>query len=214
MAEWKIPVEWSVCAMFEVSAPTLKEAIEIAKDEKGEIPLPLESSYIDDSWAVSESNIDFIRCLYNDNQPDDGEQEMINSFLGKYYYLSNFYPCAIEYKGITYQNNEAAFQAQKVIKPEDRKMFAKLDPSAAKQLGRRVTLRDDWEAIKDTVMYEVCLAKFSQNQELMDRLLKTGSRHLEEGNTWGDKVWGTVNGEGENRLGKILMRVREELRVK
>lgn len=36
--------------------------------------------------------------------------------------------------------------------------------------------------------------------------------HLEEGNTHGDKVWGTVNGVGENRLGKILMRLREEFR--
>jgi len=61
-------------------------------------------------------------------------------------------------------------------------------------------------------MYEICKAKFSQNTELKKRLLSTGNEHLEEGNTWGDKIWGTVNGIGENRLGKILMRIREELR--
>lgn len=61
-------------------------------------------------------------------------------------------------------------------------------------------------------MYEICLAKFSQNENLKARLLETGDKHLEEGNTWGDKIWGTVNGEGENNLGKILMRVRAELR--
>lgn len=61
-------------------------------------------------------------------------------------------------------------------------------------------------------MYEICKAKFSQNTELKKRLLSTGNEHLEEGNTWGDKIWGTVNGVGENRLGKILMRIREELR--
>lgn len=61
-------------------------------------------------------------------------------------------------------------------------------------------------------MYEICKAKFSQNEELRDRLLATGDEYLEEGNTWGDRIWGTVNGICENRLGKILMRVREELK--
>lgn len=61
-------------------------------------------------------------------------------------------------------------------------------------------------------MYEICLAKFSQNEELKIKLLATGDEHLEEGNTWGDRIWGTVNSKGQNHLGKILMRVREELR--
>ena len=61
-------------------------------------------------------------------------------------------------------------------------------------------------------MYELCKAKFTQNEDLKEKLLATGNDILEEGNTWGDRVWGTVNGVGENRLGKILMRVREELR--
>lgn len=61
-------------------------------------------------------------------------------------------------------------------------------------------------------MYEICMAKFTQNEDLKEKLLATGNDILEEGNTWGDKVWGTVNGVGENKLGKILMKVREELR--
>ena len=43
-------------------------------------------------------------------------------------------------------------------------------------------------------------------------MIETGDEYLEEGNTWGDRIWGTVNGKGQNNLGKILMRVREELR--
>ena len=44
------------------------------------------------------------------------------------------------------------------------------------------------------------------------KLLATGDAQLEEGNTWGDRIWGVYQGQGDNRLGKILMKVREELR--
>lgn len=135
---------------------------------------------------------------------------MINEFRGKYYFLSNFYETPVTWNGLTYLNNEAAFQPAKTF--SDRECFTNLDPSSAKKLGRKVQLRSDWENVKDDVMYEICKAKFSQNTELKKRLLSTGNEHLEEGNTWGDKIWGTVNGIGENRLGKILMRIREELR--
>lgn len=137
---------------------------------------------------------------------------MINEFKGQYYFLSNFYVAPVTWGGITYQNNEAAFQSAKVLDNSLREEFAELDPASAKKMGRRVRLRDDWEAVKYNVMYEICLAKFSQNEKLKSMLLATGDEHLEEGNTWGDKIWGTVNGEGENNLGKILMRVRDEIK--
>ena len=61
-------------------------------------------------------------------------------------------------------------------------------------------------------MYNICKAKFTQDEALKTNLLKTGDAILIEGNTWGDKIWGQVNGVGENNLGKILMRIREELK--
>ena len=60
-------------------------------------------------------------------------------------------------------------------------------------------------------MYEIVKQKFIQNSDLKDKLIATGNVYLEEGNTWGDKVWGTVNGEGFNHLGFILMKIRESL---
>ena len=62
------------------------------------------------------------------------------------------------------------------------------------------------------IMYNICKAKFTQNETLKTKLLKTGDAMLIEGNTWGDRIWGQVNGVGENNLGKILMRIREELK--
>lgn len=137
---------------------------------------------------------------------------MINEFRGKYYFLSNFYIAPVIWEDVRYTNNESAFQSAKLTSRIERQDFSELDPGAAKRKGRRVKLRHDWEQIKDQIMYEVCFAKFSQNEDLKMKLLATGDQYLEEGNTWGDKIWGTVNGKGQNNLGKILMRVREELR--
>lgn len=137
---------------------------------------------------------------------------MINSFKGKYFFLSNFYECEVTFEGITYQNTEAAFHAQKTLDVEERKKFSTLNPSEAKRAGRKLNLRSDWEVIKTRVMYNVCKAKFLQNPELKKMLLETGIEYLEEGNDWGDDFWGTVNGVGKNRLGCILMQIRDELR--
>ena len=137
---------------------------------------------------------------------------MINEFRGKYYFLSNFYSAPVEYEGIVYQNNEAAFQSAKVTDIDVRVKFANLDPSSAKRKGRHVQLRHGWDIIKFDIMYEIVKDKFSQNKDLKQKLIATGDEYLEEGNTWGDRIWGTVNGKGQNNLGKILMRVREEIK--
>lgn len=137
---------------------------------------------------------------------------MINSFTGEYYFLSNFYMAPVSYNGLSYTNNEAAFQAQKTTTQVIRILkFLNAGPSEAKAAGRKIDLRPDWEEVKSQVMYEIVQAKFTQNPDLKEKLLATGDEHLEEGNTWGDTTWGTVDGVGENRLGKILMKVREEL---
>uniref|UniRef100_UPI00345E83CD NADAR domain-containing protein n=1 Tax=uncultured Duncaniella sp. TaxID=2768039 RepID=UPI00345E83CD len=50
------------------------------------------------------------------------------------------------------------------------------------------------------------------NPALAEKLIATGDAELVEGNYWHDTVWGVCDGVGENHLGKILMRVREELK--
>lgn len=51
-----------------------------------------------------------------------------------------------------------------------------------------------------------------QHPDLREKLLQTCCCPLFEGNTWGDRYWGTVNGYGENHLGIILMDIRAKLR--
>jgi ribA/ribD-fused uncharacterized protein len=85
-----------------------------------------------------------------------------------------------------------------------------LTPGKAKRLGRKVTLRANWELIKIDVMLDLVRQKF-QDPDLAWMLINTGDAELIEGNHWGDKFWGVCNGEGENHLGKILMQVRDEI---
>ena len=137
---------------------------------------------------------------------------MIDKFNGKYDFLSNYYVAPVTYNGLTFQSNEAAFQAQKTLNEGQRRKFTRMAPNKAKAKGRNVILRSDWEEVKNKIMYEVCYAKFTQNPELKEKLLLTGDEELIEGNTWHDTYWGVCNRRGKNKLGKILMRVREELR--
>ena len=138
----------------------------------------------------------------------------IDCFDGSYAFLSNFYNCMVEYDGLLYRNSEAAFQAAKTMDKKMRKVFTELSPSSAKYLGRHVELRSDWEDVKDNIMYEIVYNKFSNNLDLRNSLHDTGDAELIEGNWWNDKYWGMCNGEGQNKLGKILMRVRDELNGK
>ena len=136
----------------------------------------------------------------------------IDTFRGENYFLSNFYNANVTYKGETYPNNECAFQAQKTKDTSIKRIFTKLTPQEAKKLGRNIRLRRDWNYIKDDIMYEICYAKFEQNKILQKKLFDTGSKQLIEGNSWHDTYWGMCNNHGENRLGKILMKVRRELK--
>lgn len=138
----------------------------------------------------------------------------IDNFRGKYFFLSNFYLAPVTFEGLTYQNNEAAFQAAKCLQKQDRIPFTKMDPSTAKHTGRHVHLRKDWENVKYQIMENIVRNKFQQNPDLAQKLIATKDAYLEEGNTWGDRIWGTVNHIGENHLGKILMKIRTELSQK
>lgn len=141
----------------------------------------------------------------------------IMSFRGEYFFLSNFFEGKVfEYKGYKFQNSEAPFHAEKCISRI--KEFELLRPSQSKKLGRQVQLRSDWEEVKDQIMYNICYEKFTQDGQLRSKLFNTLDKELIEGNTHNDKCWGMVFSQktnswiGENRLGIILMTLREDLR--
>lgn len=147
---------------------------------------------------------------------------MITEFKGQYRFLSNFYLAEVEFEGATYPSVEHAYQAAKTIDPVKRRsvltttdkrtgQLRQTTPGEAKDKGYALDLREGWDAIKVSVMIDIVRSKFSR-EPLRQWLLNTGDQELIEGNWWGDQYWGVCKGEGQNMLGKILMKIREELR--
>lgn len=138
---------------------------------------------------------------------------VIDSFSGPHAFLSNFWPCEIQWEGAWYFSTEAAFQADKTTDLEYRKHIqCAKDPAAAKRLGRKAQLRPDWESRKFDTMLALLRLKF-QDPHLKGLLLDTGDTTLVEKNHWKDTIWGVCNGVGQNMLGKLLMQVRDEIKA-
>ena len=136
----------------------------------------------------------------------------IDDFKGSYFFLSNFYTKKLVWRGEDYNGAEYAYQANKASNKEDaRQIINAYTPTEAKKLGRRVNMRPHFEEQKDQTMLSIVRAKFS-DPSLGQLLLATGKAELIEGNWWNDTYWGVYKGKGKNRLGKILMQVRKELR--
>lgn len=137
--------------------------------------------------------------------------EIIDSFTGENYFLSNFYPVEVVYNGKLYPSSEHAYQAAKAVNDSDAELIRNAaTPGESKKLGRVVKYRDDWDQVKDYAMECILRNKFS-NPDLEKMLLNTGDKYLIEGNYWNDTYWGICRGTGENRLGKLLMKIRNEL---
>lgn len=137
---------------------------------------------------------------------------MIINFKREHRFLSMSYPAVITYNGIVFYTAEAAYQAQKMTSPKEQEKMSALGPGAARKRGQKIPLRSDWEKVKAKIMYEIQLAKFSQSPHLKEKLLSTAGKTLVNTDYDHGLYWAEIRGEGENNLGKILMKVREELK--
>ena len=138
-----------------------------------------------------------------------------NSKSATYTELSNFHWSPFTLDGKTWPTVEHYFQAQKFPADPDlqERVRAAKTSLGAKRLGQTKTaaFRDDWETIKDTVMYTGIKAMFQQNADLATLLVGTGAAWLIE-KAPRDSYWGSGPSNcGKNKTGHILMRVRLEL---
>lgn len=122
----------------------------------------------------------------------------------------------ITMNGVKWPSTEHYFQAQKFVGTGHVEAVRQADkPRDAAAMGRDRSrpLRKDWETVKDDIMREAVRAKFTQYPELRYILIETGDAELIE-HTSNDSYWADGgDGTGKNMLGKILMDIREELRI-
>jgi len=137
---------------------------------------------------------------------------MINGFFDEFRFLSNFWPSEVTMGGYMYPTVEHAYQAAKFTSAQEQKQIREATtPGRAKRVSYKMaTFREDWDDVRYWVMRKLVTQKFSRHEDLREMLLLTHPHGLEETNHWGDVYWGVCNGVGENRLGTILMKVRDE----
>ena len=134
-----------------------------------------------------------------------------------YYEFTNFAEYEIVIDGIRYRTSEHYFQSQKLIgTPFLRKLCEFPRPRQAFEYPRQphvsAWVRQDWHMVKEDIMYRALIAKFTRHAHLRRRLLSTGDRMLVEHSPY-DSYWGDgPDGNGLNRLGELLMRLRSALR--
>ena len=139
---------------------------------------------------------------------------MIGPFRGQYRFLSNFFPAMIMMDGIFYPTVEHAYQASKTEHHLER-VEIRDAPTAgiARRRGKALgPVLSGWLSRRLDIMYGLVHQKFFAHRHLGDFLLETREEDLVEVNTWNDTYWGVCKGVGQNHLGKILMRVRAELK--
>lgn len=133
----------------------------------------------------------------------------IYSFQGEYRWLSNFWPCDILFDDRVYPSVENAYQAAKVDEIY-RYKISQMKPGEAKRFTRTVPTVLEWnDEYKLRIMNAFLFQKF--RGELAVKLIATDGLII-EGNTWGDTFWGMCKGKGENHLGRLIMKIRQELR--
>lgn len=143
--------------------------------------------------------------------------------------FSNWYPSKFTWNGINFTRGEQYMMYMKAMAFGDAAIAAKIlatdNPREQKDLGRAVSGYVDatWAAIREDVMVDGLFEKFNQNPLLKEVLLATGDTIIAEASPY-DLIWGIGYTEdhpnawdqskwrGQNLLGKVLMRVRDELR--
>lgn len=144
--------------------------------------------------------------------------------------FSNWHPATFTLKGETFDCSEQYMMWAKAMLFGDTAIAARIlrtrnNPQKQKLLGRAVSGFDAtvWDEASFGLVLEGCVAKFEQNPRMLKNLLDTGDAVLVEASPY-DPIWGVKldmddpkildpkNWQGQNRLGKVLMEVRERLK--
>ena len=135
--------------------------------------------------------------------------------FGELGYLATYSNHSFVVDGILYKTSEHYYQSKKFLDEETiNKVINANTPKEASTIGRdrNNKKREDWKNIKQDIMFDAVYYKFKQNPDKKKKLLETGNEEIVE-ETVKENYWGCgPNHDGENNYGKILCKVREQLR--
>jgi N-glycosidase YbiA len=133
--------------------------------------------------------------------------------LFPFWQFSNFASFSFEENGKKYKTSEHYYQSKKALSLEDElKVLNAPGAGEAAKTGRTISMRADWEEIKEGVMFRALVLKFTAHPELKTLLLSTGDATIIEDSPK-DSYWGIgADGKGKSRLGYLLMKLREEIK--
>lgn len=145
-------------------------------------------------------------------------------FAGEWAFLSNMFPCTLIYEGTRFTSSEQCYQFVRARSNKQlnkaRRIITSNNAFACKRFGNSGHDAHGWDKKCEMVMTDIIRLKFKQNPHLVDSLLATGDRILQEATS--STVWGIGagirlkaakdnTGTGDNLLGKILMQLRSKL---
>ena len=147
---------------------------------------------------------DAIKFIRKDSKNSQGYYEEFSNFTASSVKI-------VDEMDIKYPNVENYYQASKSLDKAERLKFVNISAYSAKQLGKSIKLRSDWDNVKYDVMRKGLSQKFS-DPKFMQILQSTKGKQIIEWTWWGDKIWGmNLQSQGNNALGKLLMELRDGL---
>ncbi|MFZ1302173.1 MAG: NADAR family protein [Candidatus Microsaccharimonas sp.] len=142
---------------------------------------------------------------------------VVGFYEREFYTFSNFSSFQVDWEGRRWPTSEHAYQAARYMgtSPEFvEKIFNARSAHEAWEIAQSNKQHDrqNWPEIKAEVMLDICRHKLQQNPYVKHKLLLTNDELLVEDSPI-DSFWGWgPDGQGRNELGKVWMKLREELR--
>ena len=140
----------------------------------------------------------------------------IESFTGYFEFLHNNYLSPVLYDGMLFPSATHAFQSARSSDERTRKAILNAESLlVVLKIAKRIDEPENWKLKRLKVMEQIVRDKFRRSRELQEKLKATGNRDLlmtyQDENSV-NQYWGVVNNKGQNQLGRILMKIRSDLK--
>lgn len=154
---------------------------------------------------------------YRDRWLREKMDEVIGFYPREFYPFDNFSSFKVEWNEYLFASVEEAYQAASFM-GSDEELVEKIKKSHSADEAQRIAYanrdkrREDWDDVKISIMEELLRLKIEQNPYVKKKLLQTGDYMIVEDSPK-DDFWGWgPNRNGQNNLGKLWMKLREELK--